>query len=97
MHVTCNMFLMHCFGFSESYNDFSFIKFTFLKQKSLKLQKRAVLVGRGDGWLSFALHIGLGSMCVPLLHYEAVLEASFYISNANWFLYHIHLYFLFLC
>ena len=24
MHVTCNIFLMHCFGFSESYNDFSF-------------------------------------------------------------------------
>ena len=28
MDVTCNMFLMHCFGFSESYNDFSFKKST---------------------------------------------------------------------
>ena len=26
MHVTCNMFLMHCFDFSESYNDLSFKK-----------------------------------------------------------------------
>ena len=31
MHVTCK-FLMHWFGFSESYNDFSFKKSTFLKQ-----------------------------------------------------------------
>ena len=24
MHVTCNIFLMYCFGFSEFYNDFSY-------------------------------------------------------------------------
>ena len=62
MHVTCNMFLLHWFGFSESCNDFSFKKSTFLKQKSLRLQKKSILVGRDDVWLSFALHIGLGSM-----------------------------------
>ena len=43
MHVTCDMFLMHCFGFSESYNDFSFKKSTFLRQKSLRLQKKSLL------------------------------------------------------
>ena len=37
----------------------AFKKSTFLKQKSSRLQKRALLVGRVDGWLSFALHIGL--------------------------------------
>ena len=34
MHGTCNLFFMHCFGFSESCNDFSFKKSTFLKQKN---------------------------------------------------------------
>ena len=29
MHVPCSRFLMHCFGFSESYNDFSFKKSNF--------------------------------------------------------------------
>ena len=29
MHVNCNMFLIHCFGFSASYNDISFKKSTF--------------------------------------------------------------------
>ena len=29
MHVTCNMFLMHCFGFSGSDDNFSFKKSTF--------------------------------------------------------------------
>ena len=43
MHVTCNMFLMHWFGFSESYNDFSFKKSTFWKQKSLRLQKKKLI------------------------------------------------------
>ena len=31
MHVTYNMILMHWFGFSDSNNDFSFKKSTFLK------------------------------------------------------------------
>ena len=43
MHVTCDMFLMYCFGFSESYNDFSFKKSTFLRQKSLRLQKKSLI------------------------------------------------------
>ena len=34
MYVTCYMFLMHCFDFSKSNNDFSFQKVHFLKQKS---------------------------------------------------------------
>ena len=42
MHVTCIMFLMHWFGVSESY-DFSFKKSTFLKQKSLRLQKKSLI------------------------------------------------------
>ena len=54
--MTCNMFLMHCFDFSKSNNDFSFQKVHFFKTKTIKT---ALLVGRGDGWLSFALHIGL--------------------------------------
>ena len=43
MHVTRDMFLMHCFDFSESYNDFSFKKSTFLRQKSLRLQKKSLI------------------------------------------------------
>ena len=43
MHVTCDKFLMHCFGFSESYNDFSFKKSTLLRQKSLRLQKKSLI------------------------------------------------------
>ena len=31
MHVTCVIFLKHCFGFSESYNDFSFEESTLFK------------------------------------------------------------------
>ena len=33
MHVTCVMFLVHCIGFSESYNDFSFEESILLKNK----------------------------------------------------------------
>ena len=40
MHVTCNMFLVHCFGFSESYNDFSFKKSTFFKTKIIKTAEK---------------------------------------------------------
>ena len=29
MYVTCNVFLMHCFDFSKSNNDFSFQKVLF--------------------------------------------------------------------
>ena len=36
MYVTCNMFLMHCFDFSKSNNDFSFQKVHFLKIKIIK-------------------------------------------------------------
>ena len=32
MYVACNMFLMHCFDFSKSYNDFNFQKVHLLKQ-----------------------------------------------------------------
>ena len=34
MYVTCNMFLMHCFDFSKSNNDFSFQKDLFFKNKN---------------------------------------------------------------
>ena len=43
MYVTCNVFLMHCFDFSKSNNDFSFQKVLFLKQKSLRLQKKSLI------------------------------------------------------
>ena len=43
MHVTCSIFLMHCFGFSESCNDLSFKESTFLKQNSLTLQKKSLI------------------------------------------------------
>ena len=60
MFVTYNMFLMHCFDISKSNNDFSFQKVHFLKQKSLRLQKKSLISRlRVDGWLCFALHIGL--------------------------------------
>ena len=35
MYVTCHMFLMNCFDFSKSNNDFSFKKSTFLKKNHL--------------------------------------------------------------
>ena len=73
MYVTCKMFLMHCFDFSKSNNDLSFQKVHYLKTKIIKAaEKRALLVGRGDGWLSFALHIGLEAcelhFCTMRLH-----------------------------
>ena len=40
MHVTCNMFLMHCFGFSESYNDLSSKKSTFFQTKIIKTTEK---------------------------------------------------------
>ena len=43
MYVIFNMFLMHCFDFSKSNNDFSIQKVDFLKQKSLRLQKRSLI------------------------------------------------------
>ena len=44
MYVTCNMFLMHCFDFSKSNNDFSFQKIHFFKkQKLLRLQKKTLI------------------------------------------------------
>ena len=43
MYVTCNMFLMHCFDFSKSNNDFSIQKVHFLKIKSLRLQKKSLI------------------------------------------------------
>ena len=92
MHVTFNMFLMHGFGFSESYNVFSFKKSTFLKQKSLRLQKKS-LISRKGMMTGSVLHYILG---YPLLHHEAILDESFHLSKAYWFPYHIHLYFLFL-
>ena len=44
MYVTCNMFLVHSFDLSKSNNDFSFQKVHFLKQKSLRLQKRRLIL-----------------------------------------------------
>ena len=32
MYVTCNVFLMYCFDFNKSYNDFSFLKTHFLNK-----------------------------------------------------------------
>ena len=61
MNMTFNMLLMHCFDFSKSKKCFQLSKSPlFSKQKSLRLQKKR-LISRygGDGWLSFALHIGL--------------------------------------
>ena len=40
MYVTCNMFLMHCFDFSKSNNDFSFQKVHFLKIKIIKTAEK---------------------------------------------------------
>ena len=40
MHVTCNMFLMHCFGFSESYNDFQLQKVHLFKTKIIKTTEK---------------------------------------------------------
>ena len=74
MYVTCNMFLMHCFDFSKSNNDFGFQKVHFFKTEIIKTAEiRALLVGRGDGRLSFALHIGLEAcelhLCTLRLYY----------------------------
>ena len=42
MYVTCNMFLVHCFDFSKSNNDFSFQKVHFFKAKKiLRRQKKS--------------------------------------------------------
>ena len=43
MYVTCNMFLMHCFDFSRSNNDFRFQKVHFFKTKSLRLHKKSLM------------------------------------------------------
>ena len=40
MYVTCNLFFMHCFDFSKSYNDFSFRKVHFLKTKIIKTAEK---------------------------------------------------------
>ena len=40
MYVTCNMFLMHCFDFSKSNNDFSFQKVHFFKTKIIKTAEK---------------------------------------------------------
>ena len=40
MYLTCNMFLMHCFDFSKSNNDFSFQKDLFLKTKIIKTAEK---------------------------------------------------------
>ena len=57
------MFLILCFDFSKSYDGFSFRKSTFFKTKNqIRLQKRALLVGRGDGWMSASLHIVLSDV-----------------------------------
>ena len=47
VYVTCNMFLMHCFDFSKSNNELSFQKVHFLKQKSLRLQKKSLISRKG--------------------------------------------------
>ena len=40
MYVTCYMFLMHCFDFSKSNNDFSFQKVHFFKTKIIKTAEK---------------------------------------------------------
>ena len=40
MYVTYNMFLMHCFDFSKSYNDFSFQKVHLFKTKIIKTAEK---------------------------------------------------------
>ena len=40
IYVTCNMFMMHCFDFSKSNNDFSFQKVHFLKTKIIKTAEK---------------------------------------------------------
>ena len=40
MYVTCNIFLVHCFDFSKSNNDFSFQKVHFLKIKIIKTAEK---------------------------------------------------------
>ena len=51
MYVACNMFLMHCFDLSKSYNDFNFQNVHILKTKSLRLQKKS-LISRLGLWLA---------------------------------------------
>ena len=59
MSVTCYMFLMHCYDFSKSYNDFSFQKVHLFKTKIIKTAEKepSYWIG-GDDWFSFALHTG---------------------------------------
>ena len=60
MYVTCNVFLMHCFDFSKSNKDFSFQKVQHFKTKIIKTaEKEPYKQVWRDGWLSFALQIGL--------------------------------------
>ena len=40
MYVTCNMFLMHCFDFSKSNNDFSIQKSPLFKNKIIKTSEK---------------------------------------------------------
>ena len=40
IYVTCNMFLMHCFNFSQSNKDFSFQKVHFFKTKIIKTAEK---------------------------------------------------------
>ena len=40
MYVTCYMFLMHCFDFSKSFNDFSFQKVHLFKTKITKTAEK---------------------------------------------------------
>ena len=40
MSVTCYMFLMHCYDFSKSYNDFSFQKVHLFKTKIIKTAEK---------------------------------------------------------
>ena len=40
MYVTCYMFLMHCFDFSKSNNDFSFQKVHFFKTNIIKTAEK---------------------------------------------------------
>ena len=40
IYVTCNMFLMYCFDFRTSNNDFSFQKVHFFKTKIIKTAEK---------------------------------------------------------
>ena len=70
--------LIRCFDFSKSYNDFSFQKVPLLNTKTIKTAEK-----ESNKWIGVmvgaVLHYILGYEA--LLHYKAILLASFYYKN----------------